>query len=338
MKKIREFVGYRTLKTAVGATIAIMLAELVGLNYAVSAGVITVLSVQSTKRKSIEIALRRLGSTTIALGIAALVFILMGYSPISFGVYLFLFIPVAAALNLNDGIVPSTVLVTHLLIEESISLYWISNEYGILIIGAGVALVFIIYMPSEEKNIRKDQRKIENLMREILNELANGISTQSVTISEEKLFSELERALKDGNERAQKLYANYLTDSFHYYVKYMEMRIKQFEILRLMRGHLTRINKYYEQNRMVASLTELVSFQFHEINTAKELIEDLNGYLDIFRSQELPKTREEFENRASLYQYVRDLQTLLELKKEFAATISKDEKEKFWQSKQGEDH
>lgn len=338
MNKVREYVGYRTLKTAVGATIAIILAEMVGLNYAVSAGVITVLSVQSTKRKSIEIALRRLGSTTLALGIAALVFFLMGYSAVSFGVYLFIFIPIAAALNLNDGIVPSTVLVTHLLIEESISLYWMGNEYGILIIGAGVALAFNIYMPSEEKNIRRAQEKVENLMRTILNELANGILTQSVTISEEKLFSELDKTLKEGYERAQKLYANYLTDSFDYYVKYMEMRIKQFEILRLMRGHLTRINKYYEQNRMVASLTELVSFQFHEINTGKELIEDLNGYLEIFRAQELPRTREEFENRSSLYQYVRDLQTLLELKKEFALTISEVEKNKFWKDKQEEDN
>lgn len=336
MNKIREYVGYRTLKTAVGATIAIILAEMVGLNYAVSAGVITVLSVQSTKRKSIEIALRRLGSTTLALGIAALVFILMGYSAISFGVYLFLFIPVAAALNLNDGIVPSTVLVTHLLIEKSTSLYWMANEYGILIIGAGVALIFNIYMPSEEKNIRKDQREVENLMRIILRELASGILTQSVTISEEKLFSDLEKALKEGYERSQKLYSNYLTDEFHYYVKYMEMRIKQFEILRLMRGHLTRINMYYEQNRMVASLTELVSFQFHELNTGKELIEDLHGYLEIFRGQELPKTREEFENRSSLYQYVRDLQTLLELKKEFAGSISDEEKNNFWKAMQEE--
>src|SRR5690554_1384399 len=117
MKTLRKYVGYRTLKTAVGAAIAIIIAEYIGLSYAAAAGVITILSVQSTKRKSIEIALRRLGSTTLALLVAVLVFLLMGYSAISFGVYLFIFIPIAAAFRLNDGIVPSTVLVTHLLVE-----------------------------------------------------------------------------------------------------------------------------------------------------------------------------------------------------------------------------
>jgi len=110
------------------------------------------------------------------------------------------------------------------------------------------------------------------------------------------------------------------------------MRIKQYEILKQMREDLGRVYSYYEQNRLVASLTELVAFQYNELNTAKELIDDLNGYMEIFRNQDLPKTREEFENRSSLYQYVRDLQTLLEIKKEFADSLSDYDKETFWKN------
>nr|WP_241463087.1 aromatic acid exporter family protein [Listeria aquatica] len=43
--------GMRTLKTAFGATLAIFIAEFLKLDYAVSAGVITVLSIQNTKKK-----------------------------------------------------------------------------------------------------------------------------------------------------------------------------------------------------------------------------------------------------------------------------------------------
>lgn len=333
MTKLRKYVGYRTLKTAIGASIAILLAEYVGLSYAVSAGVITVLSVQSTKRKSIEIALRRLGSTTLALFTAALVFTLFGYSALTFGIYLLLFVPSAAALNLHDGIVPSTVLVTHLLIEKSVAFSWILNEYGILVIGAGVALILNIYMPSVERDFKEAQRNVEKLFKAVLSSLANGLLTQSVEVSEEKLYTDLDHALKFGFETSQRLNSNYLSESFVYYVRYMEMRIKQFEILKQMRQHLGRINKFYEQNRMVAALTELVSYQFHELNTAKELIADLEGYLVTFRNQELPKTREEFENRSSLYQYVRDLQTLLEIKKEFADALTPYDKETFWKKK-----
>ncbi len=330
MKWLRRYVGYRTLKTAIGATIAVLIAEYVGLSYAVSTGVITVLSVQSTKRKSIEIAFRRLGSTTLALFTAVIVFNLFGYSAVTFGIYLLLFIPAAAAMNLHDGIVPSTVLVTHLLIERSTSLYWILNEYWILIIGAGVALILNIYMPSVEKDIREAQKNVERLFKDILRSFSNDILTQTVDVIEEKLFTELDHVLKYGFERSQRLSLNYLSETFVYYVRYMEMRIKQYEILRQMREHLGRVNRYYEQNRLVSALTELVSFQFNELNTAEELILDLNGYLDIFREQELPKTREEFENRSSLYQYVRELQTLLEIKKEFADALTEYDRKTFW--------
>jgi len=332
MKTIRKYIGYRTLKTAIGATLAIIIAQYIGLSYAVSAGVITVLSVQSTKRKSIEIAIRRLGSTTLALLVAVVVFLLMGYSAVSFGFFLLIFIPFAAALNLNDGIVPSTVLVTHLLIEESVALSWILNEYGILIIGAGIALLFNIYMPSVEKDIKEAQKNVERLFKKIIGSFSDDILSQSVNIDEEKMFKELDDTLTRGFEKALTLSSNYLSDSFSYYVRYMEMRIKQYEILKQMREDLVRVDTFYEQNRLVASLTELVAFQYNELNTAKELIDDLNGYMEIFRNQDLPKTREEFENRSSLYQYVRDLQTLLEIKKEFADSLTEYDKKTFWKN------
>lgn len=44
-------IGMRTIKTAVGACIAIWIANWLSLDYAVSAGVITILSIQNTKKK-----------------------------------------------------------------------------------------------------------------------------------------------------------------------------------------------------------------------------------------------------------------------------------------------
>lgn len=331
--KLSKYVGYRTFKTAIGATLAVLLAQYAGLSYAVSAGVITVLSVQSTKRKSIEIALRRLGSTTLALVVAVVVFLLFGYSAWSFGIYLLFFIPTAAAFNLHDGIVPSTVLVTHLLVEKSVALSWILNEYGILIIGAGIALLLNLYMPSVEKDIREAQREIEELFRAILLSFSRSILMQKKEREDVAILQKLDATLKRGMDKAQRLSSNYLSESFVYYVRYMEMRIKQYEVLKIMSDHLDNVTKYYEQNRLVASLSELVSDQFHELNTAKELMDDLCDYLEIFRGQDLPKTREEFENRSSLYQYIRDLQRLLEIKKKFSESLSDYDKETFWRQK-----
>lgn len=43
-------IGMRTVKTAIAATLAIILAEWLHLEYAVSAGIIAILSVQNTKK------------------------------------------------------------------------------------------------------------------------------------------------------------------------------------------------------------------------------------------------------------------------------------------------
>ena len=80
---MKHKLGMRTIKTAIGATIAILMAQSLGLKYALSAGIITVLSVQNTKKKSLEIALLRLNSTLLALGISCILFLLLGFHPVA---------------------------------------------------------------------------------------------------------------------------------------------------------------------------------------------------------------------------------------------------------------
>ena len=65
--RIRQFIGLRTLKTAVAAGIAIFIATLIGLSYAANAGIIVILSVQNTKRRSSELARQRLARKAEAI-------------------------------------------------------------------------------------------------------------------------------------------------------------------------------------------------------------------------------------------------------------------------------
>ena len=44
-------IGYRTLKTALGTTLAIVLAQILGLENFASAGIITILCIKATKKK-----------------------------------------------------------------------------------------------------------------------------------------------------------------------------------------------------------------------------------------------------------------------------------------------
>ncbi|MHC1685503.1 MAG: aromatic acid exporter family protein [Clostridiaceae bacterium] len=314
---MKNIIGFRILKTSIGASLAIIIAQWLGLKYAAAAGIITILSVHNTTKTSIKLAVQRIESTILALLISSLLFLILGYNPVTFGVYLAIFIPLTVVLKITDGIAVSSVLVTHLLAEKSISMFWIKNEILLMTIGAGIGIILNIYMPKIENEIKETQENIEEHMRKILFHMAEDLRNQSVHIEEEKLFNNLERMLKEGTESAYRHLNNYLISDVKYYVQYMEMRTLQYEVLKYMRSHFIKFYMTFEQTEIVAAFTEKVASNFGEYNTAEELLKELNEVINMFKVQELPKTREEFENRAMLFQFLNDMEALLELKKNF---------------------
>lgn len=319
---MKHKLGMRTIKTAVGATLAMLISESLGLNYALSAGIITVLSVQNTKRKSLETGLARLNSTLLALGISCLMFTLFGFNSVAFGIYLLIFIPLAVKFKLSDGIAVSSVLVTHVLGEGTISLAILWNEVMLMVVGAGIAILFNLYMPNMIAQIKKDQDEIEEHFRTVLFCLANTTRSQAVAIDEEELFESLERHLDEARTRAERNRQNYFLEEMTYYVQYMEMRAMQYQVLTNMRQTLGKVMMTVEQSNLLADLTEHIANSLHEFNTADELIKETQMVLMCCRNQELPKSREEFENRAMLFQYLNDVMHLLEIKRQFIQNLT----------------
>lgn len=312
-----KFIGYRTLKTGIGATIAMIIAASLGLKYGTAAGVIVILSVQSTRRQSIRIAIQRMGACLLALFLSTVLFNLFGYSALVFGLFLLIFIPFAARFRLNEGIVVSSVLVTHLLVEKSTAIYLIINEFLLMLIGVSVALVLNLYMPSIEKKIKEDQAYIEECIREILRHMSVALRECAVSIKEEELFNNLENRLRLGRERAYRNLNNSIFSDNSYYTKYMEMRFQQLNALKNMRRHFERFSISYKQTDMIADFTSKIADSIHEYNTAEGLLKNLQALRESFREMELPKNREEFENRAMLYQFLNDLEQFLLIKNEF---------------------
>src|SRR5699024_8489977 len=86
-----------------------------------------------------------------------------------------------------------------------------------------------------------------------------------------------------------------------YYVKYAQMRKQQYDILDRMIEVLPSIVENTEENRILASIFGETAEQLDEKNPGIALLENIEKLYTIFRESELPKTREEFENRAILY-------------------------------------
>lgn len=306
----------RTIKLIFATVLAIYLATALGLSYATAAGIIAILSVLDTRKSSFKMARNRLFSTLLALTIAVLTFALFGFGIWTLGIYLALYVPLAYRFNWEAGIAPSTVLVTHLLLEQDISLIFLGNELTLFLIGAGLALLFNLYMPSQEKKIQAYHDQVEDLLKQILLRfeafLLNGDGR-----NEAELITQLDKTL---NEALKVVYLdrhNQLFQQTNYQVHYFEMRAAQNKILRTMAGNINKCLLEGRENVILSSLFERAAQQLSRENSAKELLLDIELFHATFRERPLPQTREEFETRATLFQLLHDMEAFIRLKVDF---------------------
>lgn len=80
---LRRFsIGYRTVKTALGTMIAIAIAQGIGLDYYVSAGILTILCIQQTRKKSFHAVYTRVVASLIGMLYSYIIFENLGYHAI----------------------------------------------------------------------------------------------------------------------------------------------------------------------------------------------------------------------------------------------------------------
>ncbi|HEL2552785.1 TPA: aromatic acid exporter family protein [Streptococcus suis] len=306
----------RTIKLIFATVLAIYLATALGLSYATAAGIIAILSVLDTRKSSFKMARNRLFSTLLALTIAVLTFALFGFGIWTLGIYLALYVPLAYRFNWEAGIAPSTVLVTHLLLEQDISLAFLGNELALFLIGAGLALLFNLYMPSQEKKIEAYHDQVEDLLKQILLRfeafLLNGDGR-----NEAELITQLDKTLDEALKVVYLDRHNQLFQQTNYQVHYFEMRAAQNKILRTMAGNINKCLLEGRENVILSSLFERTAQQLSRENSAKELLLDIELFHATFRERPLPQTREEFETRATLFQLLHDMEAFIRLKVDF---------------------
>ncbi|MDY4947750.1 MAG: aromatic acid exporter family protein [Clostridium cadaveris] len=315
--QFKEFFQSKTVKMALSATIAIFIANKIGLQFGVTSGVIAILSILNTKKEAIKVGVKRIFSCTIAILLSGALYIALGNSTIIFGLFLLIFIPITKKLNLEEGITIGAVLSTHLLISNNINFQWVINEFILSIIGIGVALIFNLYTPSLEEEFLRNKEIIEDKYKSILSEMALRLLMDFELQTEQVDIEKVEKLILDTREIAYKINNNYLFKNDCYYINYMDMRIMQLDTIRRMKNHFERLNMKYEQAVILSEFTLNVSVNVHEKNDCIKLIEELQILREEYKKMELPKTREEFENRATLFQFLNDLEDLLTIKKEF---------------------
>lgn len=321
-------IGLRTIKTAVCAAIGILIAQQLGLINPASAGIIAILSVTNTKRSSFETGFFRICSLALATVIAFICFSLMGFNAIAFGVYLLLFIPLAVKGKMSEGIPVSSVLVTHYLVEQSLVPSLIANAFYLLFIGVGLALLANSYMPDISHDLQKSQQKIDEKIRQLLLGMSQFFDKKEEAVSCGPLLNQVVVALVEAEETAQRHGDNQLLTNDDYYLNYFTMRRLQVNVLRKMNELVNQIDFQHGNTTQVRELLKFSAATFAEANNGLEIRQRIEATLAYYREAPLPKTREEFENRARLYQLLNEFERFIEIKIEY--TINNQKKKLSW--------
>lgn len=304
-------------KISLGCFLSMIAATVLGLKYSATAGLITILSIQQTKKETVITALKRLSAFFCAVVISVLCFNLLGYTTLAFGVYLFIFVMLCMILDWQIATVPISVLITHLLAEKSCDISILLNEFLIFVIGAGVGTIINMHLHNNKQKMNSSREKLDNEIKAILERMSQRILTDDKSDYNSDCFKKIDKLLFEARQVAYENQNNKLIGAESYDIDYLKMRENQCSILMEMYKSILKISVTPEQSKVISEFLKKTSSEFHEKNDVKNLISELEDIFADMRFQKMPESRTEFENRAVLYSLMLQIKDFLSIKYDF---------------------
>lgn len=307
-----------TIKMFIVGSFTTLLAYFIGINNYVTAGVIAILSIHLTKYDSFMNGIKRLLSGLYGVLLAVVIFLLFptDYHLVCYIVILFIFPLTSYLFNIQIGIVPSLVLITHFLLVDTITFVFILEEVGILIIAIMSAfiinLVYPIFGYSDMDRLISDiDKSIIQYITLIANDLETFEKSDNLIIISNDLNNNIENAINE----IDMYYKDKFFDQNKAYLDYLYMRRSQVTNVYNISSLIKNINmKLNIANPIIIYIKELAP-DISRNNLAIKQLHKLNKLLSYYRKEtSLPTTRDEFESRALLYQIIYELKALLEVK------------------------
>lgn len=323
-------------KTAVGAALAAAIAYALELDYAVSAGIICLLTVCDTRKETLTVTLKRLTAFAAVTVLCAAVFMTAGFNIPALGVILAVFLAFCSLLDMNEAAAMNSVIATHYFASADCSVSMMRNELMLFVIGAGIGVLMNIFVPTGIGRIRRVQKETDERIRQIISRMSVYILAEDKSGYTGSCFEETSRLLADLKSSSLRYIGNSFAEEKDYFLKYVEMRISQCGVLMGIYKDIMTLEPIHEYGKPISDFLAKMSGEFHEINDAAGLLKDIDGLFAHYSEEKLPADRSEFESRALMYHIIWDLKRFVTLKADFASGLSEKEKEKYWEKAYGE--
>ena len=302
----------RTVKTAFAAILSIIVAEQLALDFAAAAGIIAILNIFETRRATKEGAMKRAVSAMIALLIGGFLFETIGYNTWVFGLYLLIFVPLSFFEQVELGLGPSSVLVTHLLAFGQVTLPIILNELALVFIGTGFAMLTNFYAPNSQVKLTKLIDQIDQDMKEILNLFGRSlVEDLDVSIHEDKLKA-LRTDISTAVELAVVETDNLIANSGEVLYS-LHLRENEMALLEDMYYNLKSIPPEYSDGKYISEVLIRTSENLSKDGDIEGVKERIDYLKDHFHMMGLPQSHEDFTIRSAIFQVFRSLDQFINI-------------------------
>lgn len=306
-----------TIKISMAAVLAILCAQALKLNFAVSAGIVAILSVQPTKKETLRTALARLLAFTVALAISITLFNLLGFTVPVFFLYLLIFILVCQWRKWISAMAMDSVLISHFLSFGKTGPAEIKNEVLLFVLGVGFGILVNLLLHKKTDYIEELKKQTDNQIKLALHRMALRIQNPDLEDYDGSCFNQLNQSLFTAKKQAEENYNNQFSKKDTFDSRYLEMREKQTKILYEMYKAASELHTIPSTAILLSDFLEKVSNEYHKDNDVKVLQEELAQIHDKMKALPLPQTRTEFEDRANLFILMERLKDFLQIKRDF---------------------
>ena len=318
MLKLNPYkLGFRTVKTAVGMTLGVIICKLLGLDNYASSAILVVLCIKHTKMHSVQAILSRLVSCLLILFLGSAIFSLLGQHAFVLGLIVLWFIPLTVVLNVQEGVITSCVILLHVFNAKAINGHLILNEIMLLIVGLGIAFLMNLMMPSLDKKLNHFKQDIENQITEIFNIFSQACSMHNDHLNIK--FDSLLLNIKKAKSLAFRDVKNHFVRNENSFYHYFDMREEQVELLKRMTSLLERINT---DDPILEKISQLMYEIGSNVNSNDYTALRLHSLYEIRLSLDdlpLPTTHKTLNSRAHIIQILNELEEYLNIKSQFGS-------------------
>lgn len=308
-----------TGKVAGASMLAILIAQSLHLDFAVSAGIIAILTIQPTKKETIRTAAGRLLAFIGALVIAYLCFRVFGFRLAGFFCYLVFFILFCQCFRWYHAIAMDSVLISHFLTFSNMGWGAVANEAGIFFIGTVMGILVNLHLHKNTGYMEQLKTETDEQIKRALHRMSERILDKNLSGYDGKCFQELDRSIRKAKNIAETNFLNQFGNKDTKDMEYISMREQQIHVLYEMYKRVRNIRTKPLTARTISQFLEKMSAVYHRENSGQELLKDFYRMDESMKSLPLPVERAEFEDRAELYTLLRYMEEFILIKKDFCS-------------------